>query len=157
MPSIPARILVDEVLQEITKKKRKYLLGFSIVLVATIKGGIVPTSIPALGIQLSPVNQESLLILVGFIVAYYLIGFMVYSISDFVAWRVKFISSVAEYFEEKGEISADLADGKIEAPGHYDSKILNLIKPVGIIKLVFDILLPVIVGTYSIIVLAQNS
>ena len=157
MPIEPARILVDEVLQEITKKKRKSLLGFCIILVATIKGGVVPSKIPALGIELTPTNQNSLLILIGWIVAYFLIGFIIYSISDYVAWRVKFLSSVSEYYYEKGEISGETAQGKIVAPGHDDSKIGNFIKPVGNIRLIFDILLPIMVGLYSIIILTQNS
>jgi len=156
MTVLPARILVDEVLQEVTKKKRKSLLGFCIILVATIKGGIVPSKIPALGIELTSTNQNSLLVLIGLIVAYFLIGFIIYSISDYIAWRVRFLSSVAEYFSEKGEISDDLAQGKIIAPGHNDSKIGNYIKPVGNIRLIFDILLPIMIGCYSITVLIQN-
>jgi len=156
MPGLPARIRVEEVLQEVTKKKRKSLLGFCLILVATIKGGVVPTKIPALGIELTLTNQNSILVLIGLIVAYFLFGFILYSISDYVAWRVKFLSSVSEYFYEKDEISGDLAQGKIVAPGHDDSKIEIYIKPVGNIRLIFDILLPIVIGLYSITVLIQN-
>ena len=48
---------------------------------------LVPTEIRALGITFARADRESLLYILAFVVGYFLVAFMIYAASDFLAWR----------------------------------------------------------------------
>ena len=153
MKKLPARFFVDEIFKDITQKKRKFLLVYSLILIAVIKGEVVPSKIPSLGIDLSLTNQNSLLLFLGVIVLYFIIGFAIYSLSDYFSWKINFISSVAEYFRETGELSHEEAMGGIIAPGYNTEKLVYRNKFALIAKAIFDFALPILFGFYSLFVL----
>ena len=80
-----ATVLRDP-LSEVTRKERVYLLGTSMVGIAILKTGLVPTQITALGIEFQEADQEIFLSLLGLVVLYFLVAYIVYAASDFLAW-----------------------------------------------------------------------
>ncbi len=80
-----AAVLRDP-LSEVTRKERIYLLGTSMVGIAILKTGLVPTQITALGIEFQEADQDTFLLLLGLVVLYFLVAFIVYAASDFLAW-----------------------------------------------------------------------
>ena len=80
-----ATILKDP-LSEVTRKERLYLLATSTISVGIVKTGLVPSRISALGIQFEEANQNALLFLIGVVVAYFLVAFIIYAVADFFAW-----------------------------------------------------------------------
>jgi len=83
-------ILLKDPLSEITRKERRSLLGVSAIGIAMVKTGLVPTKIPAFGIEFSQTNKLSFFIVLAAIVFYFLLAFLVYAIPDFLAWRMKY-------------------------------------------------------------------
>lgn len=83
---------LSDPLKEITRKERRYLLGVSVLGIAIVKAGIVPTKLTTFGVEFEKVNQQWLLLVLGFVILYFLIAFIIYSTSDFIVWRLTFIS-----------------------------------------------------------------
>ncbi len=84
-------VLLKDPLSELTRNKRKYLLLSSAVAIAIGKAGFIPTEISALGIKLQQSDQNKLVFFVSCIVLYFLISFLLYAFSDFLAWRLQII------------------------------------------------------------------
>jgi len=80
-----ATILKDP-LSDVTRKERVYLLAFSTIGIAIATTGLIPSRISALGIQFDAANQNRLLSLLGAVIAYFLVVFIVYAVADFFAW-----------------------------------------------------------------------
>jgi len=78
-------ILLKDPLSEITRKERRSLLGVSAIGIAMVKIGLVPSKIPAFGIEFSQTNKLSFFIVLAAIVCYFLLAFLVYAIPDFLA------------------------------------------------------------------------
>ena len=71
-----------------TYRERRALLGFSAASIAITHLGLVPSGIPTLGVQrLTEVQRSGLVTLLFGIVAYFLVMFLVYAVSDFLEWR----------------------------------------------------------------------
>lgn len=66
---------------------RRNLLISSVIGFLVSKGGLVPTKISALGIELSKPNQQAFTYLIAAIVIYFTIAFIVYGLSDYVRWK----------------------------------------------------------------------
>jgi hypothetical protein len=94
----PMQILLQDPLQEVTRKERRSLLGASLIGIAVSKGGFLPKKISAFGLGFSEINRRFLLILVLCVVVYYLAIFIVYAFPNFLAWRDRFRSSVDEVY-----------------------------------------------------------
>lgn len=58
-----------------TLQSRRSLLATSVVAIVMTKGGILPTSIPFLGVSLQANNQNSLIWIVALMLVYFLVGF----------------------------------------------------------------------------------
>src|SRR2546430_6802694 len=77
-------------LSNVTRNERKLLLAVSAIGLVLRNAGLVPTKIAALGIEFSQIDQKILLRATGLIVLYFLCAFVLYAVSDFVAWRLEF-------------------------------------------------------------------
>lgn len=82
----PNEVLLGDPLREVTRKERRALLGLCMVAIVVVKTGLIPTKISAVGIEFSSTHQESLLFILGLIVLYFFLGFLLYAITDFIAW-----------------------------------------------------------------------
>jgi hypothetical protein len=79
--------LVGDPLSEVTRKTRLYLLAVSLIGVAMVTTGLVPTKIATFGIELEQPNRSALLVLIALVNLYFLAAFVIYAVSDFRKWR----------------------------------------------------------------------
>ena len=74
-------------LSEVTRAERKTLLLVSAIGIVMELTGLVPSKITTFGVEFSEADQDLLLGLFGGVVIYFLVAFLVYAWSDFLAWR----------------------------------------------------------------------
>jgi hypothetical protein len=84
-----ADFLVDPLTPE-SRKTRRDLLIASIVGVLAAWGGLVPTKISALGIELSLGAQKGLTWALAVVILYLSAAFTVYGLSDYSNWRLRY-------------------------------------------------------------------
>jgi hypothetical protein len=77
-------------LSEVTRKERLYLLGASTIGVTIVFTGLVPSKIRAQGITFAQADRRSLLFILALVIAYFLVAFILYAASDFLAWITRF-------------------------------------------------------------------
>ncbi|HVF60811.1 MAG TPA: hypothetical protein VNJ70_13470 [Thermoanaerobaculia bacterium] len=82
------KLRVSDPLSEVTRRERKALLAVSAVGVAIVRTHLLPTKIVALGVDFSSTNQNALLNILALIIGYFVLAFLIYASSDFVAWRL---------------------------------------------------------------------
>ena len=158
-----AETAVRDPLTEVTRKERRLLLGMCVLGIVLVKTGLVPTKISAFGIEFSHTDQKSILIILAFVVSYFLVAFIIYGISDFIAWRLAFRAAAIAARERK--IQRDIA--KRDGADHLE---LVKLDPEGwtklpgaiayrfgsgasLIRAIFEFLLPIILGVYTAILL----
>ncbi|WP_286976885.1 hypothetical protein [Pseudomonas sp.] len=152
---------VSDPLSEVTRKERRLLLGGSVLAFFMVKAGAVPTKISALGIEFQQADQKLFWFVLSAILAYLTIVFVVYGLSDFLAWRKAIIHDEIEmqksvYEEVRGFHLRDQYDdelGKI----HNETAARNryvywLTLPVSILRALLEFMLPVAVGGYVAVV-----
>ena len=94
--SNPTEVRVRDPLTEVTRKERRALLGMAAIGIIVVKTGLVPSKISALGIDFSLTDQTMLFRALGCVICYFLVAFILYAASDFVAWRVALMAAVRE-------------------------------------------------------------
>jgi len=154
----PIEVLLRDPLSEVSRKERKFLLGVCAISITIVETGLVPNKISALGVDFSPADQKSLLVIMALIVAYFLIAFMIYAVSDFIVWRIAFHSSVRSSLKQIAE-EKNNPDNKTRAESAIlESRILpeprfawaSIHKPISFLRALLDFLLPVILGVITI-------
>ncbi len=80
-------------LTETTRKERRLLLIMSIVLLATVQGGLRPTKIAQLGIDFLPEQLASMLAILFAVHAYILVAFIIGAAADSRLWDGQFFDS----------------------------------------------------------------
>lgn len=145
-------------LSEVTRKERRMLLGVSMLGITLVYMGIIPKKITALGIEFAETNQQSLLTIYAIVVLYFVVAFLIYAITDFLSWRRAILEQ---------SVAHDIAEQHLpEDPNMYDDRdimhvrqlvdgrfIVTAIRPVSVARAIFEFLLPLMVGCYSIYVL----
>lgn len=134
---------------------------------------MVPTKISALGIEFSAVNQQQFLKVTGYVLLYFLISFIIYACIDFAKKVNDLLEIRKKYFTEiKVSALTKLDDSDFDENMQYraDNIQKQFIDPIettqclsspvvlvlSIIRVSFDIFLPIIVGTYSLILLWKS-
>jgi hypothetical protein len=182
MPRTFFATVLRDPLSDVTRKERVYLLGGSIIGIAIVKTGLVPTQITALGIEFDATNQKTFLFLLGLVVLYFLIAFLVYAASDFLAWVEGYRSALDEIRKPEQDLFTELAirrDALIQEEGISreeaqkrgippeiadrldvaapDFARLDRTRKTGVavatVRALFEYLLPVLVGAYAAYVL----
>ena len=87
MPERPIEVRLRDPLRELTRKERRNLLALSTVSIGIVWTGLTPTEISNLGIKLTPANQSALLKVLAVANAYFLVAFLIYAVSDWLAGR----------------------------------------------------------------------
>lgn len=147
--------LVERILSNRTTKIKEKLLLVITISLAIIKGGLIPKSISALGIDLTVDNTRSLVILSTFICIYFLLYFIQSSISDFIRWKMNFYAAISGEFKRYGEISGEETIGRLNVPGHNDKieRFIKIIKVNNNIGIFFEIGLTIVISIISIILI----
>jgi hypothetical protein len=81
MPS-NLELLLRDPLAEVTRRERTHLLLSSLVAVVVSKAGILPTKIESLGIEFTSSNRHAIIVLIGVVVGYFLLAFIIYGFLD---------------------------------------------------------------------------
>lgn len=147
--------LLGDPLSEIARKERRNLLFASTAGIAIAAMNMVPTKLSALGIEFSPPAQNSFLLLVAVVIAYFFFAFVTYGLADFFVWRKQYQDHLVRREQESRDWSYEdqmaydeLHDGIPRAEWLY-----NWHTPVAFIRLSFEFLVPLITGLLSICML----
>lgn len=153
-----------DALSDVTRKQRRLLLGVSLLGIALVKTGFVPSRISGLGIEFKGADQLSIIWIVLFVTLYFLISFLIYAVADFLPWWIALmktsISNDVAAFEDSiyTYIPADNHDPVVDS---YRQRLhqkrlkipFRIVKPTSVCRALFDFLLPILVGLYAIITL----
>lgn len=146
--------MLSDPLSEVTRKERRNLIGAGIVFICVIKLGLVPSKISALGIELSAPAQDAFLSIFSLIVAYFLCAFGLYAISDILVWRKRYQEYIGRDYVS--DIVEDISSGKLENVDKLKQHVSHLSwictypSIVSIARAIFEFILPVLIGVYSI-------
>ena len=103
-------------LSEVTRKERRALLGVSLLGLALVKVPLVPTKLSALGVEFADLNQKTFVVLYSLVVVYFLLAFLIYGLTDLVAWsRIEKI----RYSAYKKAEEANTPPPKYKLPSAY--------------------------------------
>jgi hypothetical protein len=164
-------------LSEVTRQERKALLAACVIAVSIAAGGLVPGEIDALGIRLTPAQEKSLLYIIAAVIAYFVLGFTIYALSDLNRRKVaalqarrKVAHSIDEamrhYKEAEEELKAEgkditvlMEDERFKRVASFSdqAKLAQKVGAIGTLRIVFDVWLPILIGIVSaILVLATT-
>jgi hypothetical protein len=168
-------ILLSDPLGDATRKERRSLLIISIIGITITKTGLVPSKISAIGIEFAETDKQTLLAILAIVTFYFLIAFLVYAISDFLAWRralrhlyykeketAATRSAHQDFLADSGLMEVgrsttptadDYINKKLEQWRHEERSgiIFILSGPVSIIRAVLEFVVPPVLGIYAII------
>ena len=82
-----ADIAVRDPLTPVTRQQRLYLLAVSMIAIAIVYTGLVPSKIATFGIELNEPDRSALLFLLALITIYFLASFAIYGASDYATRR----------------------------------------------------------------------
>lgn len=171
-------IRVTDPLSAHTRGVRKSLLISSVIAIAVARTGFIPTKISALGLEFSQADRGSMLWLIGAVVVFFLLSFLVSAFGDFMAWRM---SQMAKAWNEEA-VGYDnlrrsiLEDKKLTAEereevqeqerrvgamwrsaGHVDNYRLvqRMVRPISWARITVEFVLPVIAGCVGLVLLIR--
>ena len=164
MNTSKASVRVQDPLRDVTRKERRALLATSLIGLAMARGGIVPAEISMLGVSLSATDQAALLQLLALVNTYLLVAFAFYAAVDFVAWRIAF----AEARIVAAQAVAKFEESLVYDPEHEEHRAVSeayrgrafwfgLSRPVSVVRVCIDIVLPVLVGAVAVALVLQRS
>jgi hypothetical protein len=161
--SMPSSIRVKDPLSDVTRKERRTLLGACVIAYTIVKTGLVPSKIAAFGIDFTPTDQKSILSILSLIIFYFLIAFVIYSISDFTAWRLDFYNCILERIKDRKTREQDKRIGNKLSLSDIDNYVYNQMERyrgfrylgitsrlISFFRAIFDLILPIIIGIYTI-------
>ena len=139
------------------------MLSLSILGIALVKTGLVPTKISALGVDFSQANQKSIFMILALIVIYFPVAFVIYAATDFIAWRLAFRSAAITLKERRmqrdiakreGDNELELVrldpEGWTRLPGRFAHRLSGVSS---LVRAAFEFVLPIVVGVYSVVLL----
>jgi hypothetical protein len=147
------QILVQDPLSDVTRSERRMLLGISILVVAIVKTGLIPTKISALGIEFSSNSRMALLWILALIVGYFLVAFLIYAFSDFIGWRLRLNQADIAAFQKPNEkiiIKAGSVFGRFKSSAK--TIVGPFVRPISFLRALFEFLVPIVVGIYALII-----
>lgn len=173
-------IRVTDPLSQNTRAVRKSLLVSSVVAITVAKTGFIPTKISALGLEFSQADRGSMLWLIGAVVAFFLLSFLVAAFADFMAWRMSHMAKAwdeesIEYEDLRKSILEDkkLTDEEREAlqeqerrvgamwrnAGHVGNHVLvqKFVGPISWARVTVEFVLPAVVSTTALTLLIRTS
>jgi hypothetical protein len=135
--SMAERILGDP-LSDVTRKQRTYLLGIGAAGIVMVHVGLVPSRISALGITFKQPDQKTLIFLIGLVVAYFLVAFVLYAVTDFLKANAARREAYAEALRNN--------QNDPTLPGRRTFSLASA-------RLAFECALPIVLGMYAVILL----
>jgi len=161
----PDLLRLRDPLSEVTRRERKVLLGISLVGVAFVQTGLLPTEISALGIKLTAIDRKMLVILLAVVCLYFLFAFLAYAASDFLAWQMSLHDAISQRVRESVEDRDDEYEQMIHTEvwrvlyEHYPwtQRASRFVLPVSWARGLLEFGVPVGFSLYAIFILAKNA
>lgn len=144
-------------LSEVTRHERRNLLLASLVSLALTWSDLIPTSIDALGITVSPTDRESLVFLLGLALLYFSLAFLTYGSADLVRWRMARLAAEDLANEAVQPFNPVLQNQPARDPGaNFDARLVDYRIMLGKsaffhmgVRVAFDLLSPVIAASIA--------
>jgi hypothetical protein len=158
----PTEILLGDPLSKVARAERRTLLGVSAVGIVIAKSGLVPSKITALGIEFDQADQSIILRMLAWVVIYFLVAFLIYALSDLLAWRVAFSDArialrKAHYsLPEEQRHEREMIDRRLFEEMTAQMTWQRFSNPVSLLRAVFEFAVPVIIGLCAVIVLLKT-
>jgi hypothetical protein len=175
----PREVSLRDPLSELARKERRSLLVASTIGVIFVEGGLVPSKIAAFGIEFTHADQRTLLMVVGAVVLYQLVGFVIYASADFIRLRMAYVDafkpplnddeaktprkSISEILDEISDEEYPFAEfdrsqraARVESWSKAMDRNMTAIRlqpAVSNSRLAFEFILPIVVAVYSMWVL----
>jgi hypothetical protein len=149
----PSEVRLRDPLSDVTRTERRNLLGVSAIGIVIAKSGLVPSKITALGIECGPSDQRALLKMFTAIVLYFLLAFVIYAISDLVAWRTSFHQAVFEWRKRRELLKDDERSAEDRMFREFLSRgqlWSRVTRPVSLLRAIFDFAVPVLIAAYAV-------
>ncbi len=169
MPEPSIEVRVRDPFRDLTRKERRNLLAISAIAWAIVKTGLVPTQISNLGITLTTKDQSALLKVLAVLVGYFLLAFIIYAVSDWLAftWAHR-LALKAEGDEVIAKLRAldqtrEAADKAVlkraeKMEEYFNVSSANLMRattPIIAIRWAFELAVPVGAGVYALLALVK--
>jgi hypothetical protein len=159
---VPWKKLLGDPLREVTRKERRALLAVSIPALIVAKTGILPGKIESIGIEFPVTGKPALLLIFAGVVAYFLLVFIIYAVSDFIVWqrsyhelidRLAFENAERQYKAEQAGatnvvIGIEAVDTRREA---WKSTLRKAIGPTSVARALVEFLLPIVIGLFALV------
>jgi len=147
----PREYLADP-LSPIARAERRNLLLASTVAILIAHVNLVPARITALGLEFAPPAQASFVVITALVAGYFIVAFATYAIADLFVWRKRYYDYLAAV--EKQSQSWTLEDQIAHDEIHANLPTLDWYYQwsprVANIRMLFEFVLPLLVGAYSI-------
>lgn len=167
LPTGSTEILLSDYFRESTRKSRQWLLTSALIGLFITIAHIVPTKISAIGVEFNSINQASFLKVSSFVPLYFLITFLIYGLCDCLHWISNLMKNRQEYYCSIKESSLKKDDEyepseiQLSRAEHVQREYIDPIQDtyflsspivviLVIIKLVWELLFPLLLGVYSI-------
>ncbi|WP_395736000.1 hypothetical protein [Prosthecobacter sp.] len=154
-PSSPTEIRLRDPLTEVSRKERTALLGVGTLGIIVAKTGFVPSKISALGIDFSVTDQQMLYRALTGVIGYFVVAFMLYAASDFVAWRVAWMNAMRAATKARHERKASESASELHAAVEQELSMqfrnipYALSSTVSSLRALFDFAVPVVIGVWG--------
>jgi len=130
-------VRLNNALSTETRTAHRYLLVSSAIGIAIAKMGVVPEKISALGIDFSKISQKSFLYIVAAVSSYFLVAFLIYGLSDYLRLKNRIAQTRLAF-----------AISQITAGASKRGYCLSGL--VSLVRTIFEFVVPVAIGAYSI-------
>lgn len=158
-----SEVRLKDPLSDVTRKERRSLLVASVIGITIVKAGLIPSKISALGIEFVQTDKRLLLIGLGVVILYFLTAFVIYALSDFIAWRLALMDSDRQALIMRHKIVLEAlrkGSGEKKEDIYNDatffkklSIFLWFLRPISVSRALLEFLLPIVVGTYAVVAL----
>jgi hypothetical protein len=147
----PSELRLKDPLSEVTRNERKALIAASGIVIAISKTGLIPTKISALGIEFGSSDQNALLFVLQLIIIYFIVAFIIYSLSDYTLYREILHNSICDYVVRQSE-------NKLDKNVERDLGILENMHrswwrvswPIPFIRGFFEFIVPLLIAFYAL-------
>ena len=149
------RDFLNDPLSDITRKERRNLLTAGVLGAFVVWTGLVPTKVATLGIELNLMEQKYFLILLGLVVLYFLVAFLLYGMADYFIWREKYREYLVniEIEIDSISVSSELNPNDPEERVPIIPWIYSYSDLLAKSRMIFEYALPVLVGISAFVAL----
>jgi hypothetical protein len=158
----PSEILLGDPLSRVARSERRTLLGASAAGIVIAKSGLVPSKITALGIEFDQADQSIILKMLAWVIIYFLAAFLIYALSDLLAWRVAFSDAIIALRKDYYSLNPEQREVRQNVDHHLQEEIRarmvwqRFSNPVSLLRAVFEFLVPVVIAMCAVIVLLKT-